>query len=95
MISIPLDHEISAPGLLSLDMFQCLLVYGNLNRICILLLCENHINLNYVKLVHNAFQVNYILLLLCTFILLISESLILKLQLKILIYLLKVNNFNT
>ena len=57
-------------------------VYGNLNRICILLLCENCINLNYVKLVHSVFRVYYIILLLCTFILLISESLILKLQLK-------------
>ena len=28
MISEPLDHEISAPGLMSLDMFQCLLVYS-------------------------------------------------------------------
>ena len=75
MISIPLDHEICAPGLMSLDMLQCLLVYSlwELDRICILLLCENSINPNYVELVHNAFQVFYILLLLCTFILLISE----------------------
>ena len=58
------------------------LVYGNLNRIYILLLCENCINLNYVELVHSAFQVYYILLLFCLFILLIFESLILKLQLK-------------
>ena len=28
IISIPLDHEIHAPGLMSLDMFQCLLVYS-------------------------------------------------------------------
>ena len=63
--------------------------YGNLSRICILLLCENCINLNYVEVVHGAFQVYYILLLLCIVILLIFESLILKLQLKILIYLLK------
>ena len=41
-------------------------VYGNLNSICILLLCENCINFNYVKLAHNAFQVYYILLLLCS-----------------------------
>ena len=33
------------------------IVYGNLNRICILLLCKNCINLNYVELVHGAFQV--------------------------------------
>ena len=74
---------------MSLEMFQCLLVYGNLNRICILLLCENCINLNYVELVHSAFQVYYILLLFCLFILLIFESLILKFQLKLTLYLLK------
>ena len=51
------------------------------------------VNLNYIELVHNAFQFYYILPLLSTFILLISESLILKLQLKI-FYLLKTNNFN-
>ena len=67
------------------------IVCGNLNRICILLLCENCINLNYVELVHGAFQVYYILLLFCLFILLIFEGLILKLQLKILIYQLKKN----
>ena len=37
-------------------------VYGNLNRICILLLCENCIDLNYIELVHSAFQVYCILL---------------------------------
>ena len=58
------------------------IVYGNLNWICMLLLCENCI---YVELVHSAFQVYYILLLFCLFILLIFESLTLKLQLKILI----------
>ena len=57
----------------------------NLNRICLLLLYENCINLNYIELVHNAFQVYHTLLLFCLFILLIFESLILKLQLKILI----------
>ena len=36
--------------------------YGNSNRICILLLCENCIHLNYVELVHSTFQVYYILL---------------------------------
>ena len=51
--------------------------------------CANCISLNYVELVHSAFQVYCILLLLCTFILLIFESLILKLQLKILIYVFK------
>ena len=28
MISIPLDHEISAPCFMFLDIFQCLLVYS-------------------------------------------------------------------
>ena len=81
---------------MSLDMVQCLLViaYGNLNKIHTLLLCENCINLNYTELVNSAFQVHYVLLLFfCLFILLIFESLILKLQLKTLIYLLK-NNVN-
>ena len=40
-----------------------LIVYENLNRISILLLCENCINLTYVELVHSAFQVYYFLLL--------------------------------
>ena len=82
MISKPLEHEIFTPYFMSLDMFQCLLVYSlweHWNRICILLLCENCINLNYVELIHSAFQVYYILLLLCILILLIFESLILKL----------------
>ena len=60
MISIPLDHEIFAPCFMSLNMFQCLLVYNlweHEYRICALLLCENCINLNYVELVHSAFQV--------------------------------------
>ena len=89
MISIPQTQTMKFLHLMSLDMFQCLLAYSlwNLNRICVLLLCENCINLNYVELVHSAFQVYYILLLFCLFILLIFESLILKLQLKILIYL--------
>ena len=65
------------------------IVYRNLNRICILLLCENYINFNYVEMVHSAFQVYYILLFSHLFSLLIIESLTLKLQLKILIYLLK------
>ena len=50
---------------------------------------KNCINLNYIELVHRAFQVYSILLLLCIFVVLIFESLILKLQLKILVYLLK------
>ena len=61
----------------------------NLNRICMLLLCEHSINLNCVELVHSAFQVYYIHLLFCLFTLLIFESLIVKLRLKVLIYLLK------
>ena len=64
-------------------------VCGNLKRICILLLCENCINLNYVELVHSGFQVYYIFLLFCLFILLSFESLILKLQLNILTFLMK------
>ena len=69
------------------------IVYRNLNRICILLVCENYINFNYVGMVHSAFQVYYILLFSHLFRPLIIESLTQKLQLKILIYLLK-NNFN-
>ena len=53
---------------------------------CILLLGENCINLNYVESVRGTFQVYYIFLLFCMFILLIFESLMLKLQLKTLIY---------
>ena len=62
------------------------IVYGNLNRICTPLLCEN---CNIAELVHGAFQADYILRLLCIVILLIFENLILKHQLKILICLLK------
>ena len=58
------------------------IVYRNLNRICIWLLCENCIHLNYVELIHSTLQVYSILLLLCIFILLIFESLILKPLLK-------------
>ena len=68
---------------------QRFIVYGNLNRICTLLLCENCISLNCVELVHSACQLYYIPLLFCLFILLIFESLILKLWLKIIVYLLK------
>ena len=59
------------------------------NKICILLLCENCINLNYVELIHSDFQVCCVFLLFYIFFLLIFEHLILKLQLKILIYLLR------
>lgn len=41
------------------------IVYGSLNRICILLLCECCVNLNDVEMVHGAFQVYSILLLSC------------------------------
>ena len=60
----------------------------------VLLLSENYINLNYVGFIHSAFQVYYMFLLLCIFILLIFESVILTLQLKILIYLSLKNNCN-
>ena len=53
MISIPLDGESFAPCFMPLDVFQCLLVYS----LCILLLRENCIDLNYVELVNSAFQV--------------------------------------
>ena len=53
-----------------------LIVFGNMNRICILPLCENCIILNYDELVHSAFQVYYVRLLSCIFILLIFQSLI-------------------
>ena len=49
-------------------------VYGNLNRIYILLLGENCINLNYVEFVHSVFHVYYSFLLSCLFILFIFES---------------------
>ena len=72
--------KIFAPCFMFLDMFQVsqFTVYGNLNRICILPLYDNCINLNYAELIHSAFQVYYILLLLCIFILLIFESLTLN-----------------
>ena len=38
------------------------IVYGNLTRICTLLVGENCTNLSYVELVHSVFQVYYILL---------------------------------
>ena len=85
MTSILLDHEIFCtlfyvPGYVPVS--PGFTVYGNLNTICVLLLCEDYINLQYVELVHGAFQFLYILLLFCIFILLIFECLILKLQLK-------------
>ena len=69
-------------------MFQCILVYSLWElKYCIKSQLLKKKNLNYVELVHSAFQVYYSLLLLCIFILLIFESLTLKHQLKILIYL--------
>ena len=67
-------------------------VYGILQAKILELLCENSISLNYVELVHSSCQVYYILLL-CIFFLLTFETVLLKLQLKILIYPLK-NNCN-
>ena len=61
-------------------LFSVLIVYGNLNRICILLLCECCINLNYAEMVNGAFQVYYILILSCLFLLLIFDSFILRLS---------------
>ena len=89
--SIPLDHKILYPVICPwiCSSISWFIVYGNLNRISNLLLCANYINLNYVELGHCAFPVYYILLLFCLFTLLIFESLILKLQLKLLTYLLK------
>ena len=52
-----LDHETFAPCFTSCPCVSWLIVYGNLNKICILLLCENCINLNYIQLVHSSFQV--------------------------------------
>ena len=64
MILIPLDHEFLYLVFTSLDIssVSLFIVYGNLNRICILLLSENCINLKYVELVHCIFQVYDILL---------------------------------
>ena len=63
-ISVPLDHEIFVFCFMSQDVsVVCwFIVCGNLNRIYILLLCENYINLNYVQSIHSAFQVYYLLL---------------------------------
>ena len=79
-----------SPCFTYLDVFHCFLVYGlwELNRICILLLCENCVN--YVELVPSTIQVYHSLLLFCLFILLIFESLILKLQLEIFIFFKKI-----
>ena len=59
MILIPLDHEFLYLVFTSLDIssVSLFIVYGNLNRIFILLLSENCINLDYVELVYGAFQI--------------------------------------
>ena len=50
MISICLDHDIFALCFMSLDVFQCLLAHSlETNRICILQLCKNCINVNYFE----------------------------------------------
>ena len=91
MISIPLDCEIFTPCFMPLvcSSVSSFTVYGNLNITCILLLCENCINLNYIKLVHGAFQVYYILLF-CTFILFIFWELDIEITTKILLIYLKI-----
>ena len=63
---------------ISLDMFSVswFIIYGNLSRICILLLCENCINLNYVEWFIVLFRST---ILFHIFILLILGSLLLKL----------------
>ena len=48
----------------SLRMLRFKHPFENLNRICILLLCKNYMDLNYVELVHGDFQVSCFLLLL-------------------------------
>ena len=87
-----LAHEIFAPGFTSLDMLQYILVYS-LWELEFVFYCENCINLNYIELVHGTFQVYLSFYFFYIFSLLIFEIFILKLQLKILIYLLK-NNCN-
>ena len=90
MSSIPLDHEIFAPCFMSLDvsMSPSLQSMGTVIDF-VSYWYVNFMNFNYAELLHGTFQIHYILLLFCIFILLIFESLILKLQLKILLYLLK------
>ena len=88
MISILLHHELFAPVICPGYVLVSLsTAYVNLNKICIQLLFENCINLNDAEFVHSAFQVYYIPLHFPLVTLLILESLIVKFQLKILIYL--------
>ena len=51
------NHEIFVPVLFPwiCSSISWFIVYGNLNRIYILLLCENCINPNYVEVSHSAF----------------------------------------
>ena len=88
MISILLHHELFAPVICpGYVLFSLFTAYVNLNKICIQLLCEICINLNDTEFVHSAFHVYYIPLHFPLVALLILESLIVKFQLKILIYL--------
>ena len=70
MAAMPLDHEMCALCFMSLDTFPCLLVYSirELEQNLYPTVVWNYKNLNYVELVHGAFQVYNILLLFCIFI---------------------------
>ena len=87
MISTPLDVEtftlFYVPGCVPVS--SSLLSMWTLNRMSILLLYENCMNLNYFEWIHSAFQVSTVSCFFCIF-LLTFESLILKFQLKILIW---------
>ena len=90
MISIPVRPQdlctlFYVPGYVSVSYFT---VYGNLNRICTLLLRDVCIKLNYVESVHVLFRPTISFYVSVYFILVIFGSLTLILQLKILIYLL-------
>ena len=82
-----LGHETFAPCFMSCSSVSWLIVYGNLNKICILLLCEIVyvlIMLNWFTVVFRSSNPTFLS------ILLIFESLILKFHLKILICLFKI-----
>ena len=51
LVAIKFFHLVLCPWICS--SVSWFIVYENLNRICILLLCENCVNLNYVELVHS------------------------------------------
>ena len=82
MSSKPLGHEVFAPCFMSLDIFQRLLAYSLWELKIESTSCYCVKNLTYVELGHRGFQVYYLLLCFCLFMLLAFESLILKLQLK-------------